>query len=191
MAIMDTYTINGITGKLVRMVDKNTAILFDGEENHTVKIEQSEPKDKKTCSNCKKEQPKENFKRYKNGNYTLMCNKCRTMVYKANKHPEVKPKPTKIEGEFLRVSEAEKASLEADMVNNPTHYNGVDGLTVRVVQENFVPKYESYGVMIASDVKDAIKYILRAPDKNGLEDLRKGRKMLDYAIAAMEQANET
>lgn len=187
MAITDTYTINGVTGSLIRMIDKDTVVLFDGKENRIVKIDSSEKKVKKTCSNCKKEEPIINFKRYKNGNYTLMCNKCRTMVYKANKNPEVKPEPTKVVGEILKVPAVDKPVVKVDMVNDPTHYDGIDGLTVRTVQENFVPKYEKYGVMIASDIKDSIKYVLRAPDKNGLEDLRKGRKMLDYAIEALER----
>ena len=188
MAIMDTYRIGGVTGKLVRQVDKDTVVLYDGKNNIEVKIPKGQEPKKglKACSNCKKEQSITNFKRYKNGNYTSMCEKCRKMVYKANKQPKIKPEPTKVEGEILKVPSVEKPVDKTDKVNNPAHYDGIKGLTVRTVQENFVPKYEKYGVMIASDIKDAIKYILRAPNKNGLEDLRKSRKMLDYAIGAME-----
>ena len=69
-----------------------------------------------------------------------------------------------------------------DLVNHPSHYQGLNGLEVREVMENFVPKYYRYGGLVACDIKDAIKYILRAPDKNGLEDLKKAQRMIKYAI---------
>lgn len=71
---------------------------------------------------------------------------------------------------------------EQDMVNHPSHYRGLKGLEVREVMENFVPKYDRYGGLVSCDIKDAIKYILRAPDKNGLEDLEKAQRMIKYVI---------
>ena len=73
-----------------------------------------------------------------------------------------------------------------DLVNRPSHYQGMKGLEVREVMENFVPKYARYGGLVACDIKDAIKYILRAPDKNGLEDLKKAQRMIKYAIDSLE-----
>ncbi|XJS09862.1 DUF3310 domain-containing protein [Aerococcaceae bacterium WGS1372] len=73
-----------------------------------------------------------------------------------------------------------------DMVNHPSHYQGLKGLEVREVMENFVPKYSKYGGIVSSDAKDAIKYILRAPDKNGLEDLKKAQRMIEYMIDSLE-----
>lgn len=75
---------------------------------------------------------------------------------------------------------------QEDLVNHPSHYFGVLGLEVRGVQENFVPKYEKYGAMVVCDIKDSIKYLLRAPDKNGLEDLYKARNMIDHAIEGVK-----
>lgn len=72
-----------------------------------------------------------------------------------------------------------------DMVKNPRHYQGEHGLEVREVHKNFVPKYTKYGGIVASDVKDAIKYILRAPLKNGVEDIDKAINMLEYAKEGM------
>ena len=75
-----------------------------------------------------------------------------------------------------------------DLVNHPSHYQGLDGLEVREVMDNFVPKYYRYGGLVACDIKDAIKYILRAPDKNGLEDLKKAQRMIKYVIDNWEAA---
>ena len=79
-----------------------------------------------------------------------------------------------------------------DLVNHPSHYKGVMGLETRDVQKNFVPKYEKYGVMVMCDIKDSIKYITRAPDKNDVEDINKAIRMLQYAKEGMERSiNET
>ena len=75
-----------------------------------------------------------------------------------------------------------------DLVNHPSHYQGLKGLEVREVMENFVPKYDRYGGLISCDIKDAMKYILRAPDKNGLEDLKKAQRMIKYVIDNWEVA---
>lgn len=74
---------------------------------------------------------------------------------------------------------------QKDMVKHPLHYQGRRGLEAREVHENFVPKYEKYGVMVASDIKDSIKYILRAPEKNGVQDIDKAINMLQYAKRGM------
>ena len=84
------------------------------------------------------------------------------------------------------ICDVEEDECEHDPVNHPEHYKGLEGLEVRTVQENFVPKYEKYGVMVACDIKDSIKYILRAPDKGGVEDLKKAVRMLNYAIEGWE-----
>ena len=40
-------------------------------------------------------------------------------------------------------------------------------------------------------IKDVLKYVLRAPSKgNQLEDLKKARKYLDFAISELENRNE-
>ena len=77
-----------------------------------------------------------------------------------------------------------------DLVNHPSHYQGLNDLEVREVMDNFVPKYYRYGGLVACDIKDAIKYILRAPDKNGLEDLKKAQRMIKYVIDSMEGENK-
>ena len=74
---------------------------------------------------------------------------------------------------------------KTDMVKHPSHYQGEHGLEAREVHENFVPKYSKYGGIVASDIKDAIKYILRAPNKNEVEDIDKAINMLEYAKEGM------
>lgn len=77
-----------------------------------------------------------------------------------------------------------------DMVKNPVHYQGEHGLEVREVQKNFVPKYSKYGGLVASDIKDSIKYILRAPEKNEVEDIDKAMNMLGYAREGMLKSGQ-
>lgn len=77
-----------------------------------------------------------------------------------------------------------------DMVNHPEHYQGLDGLEVDEVMQNFIPKYEnSYvGAMICN----VLKYILRAPSKGKqLEDLKKAKVNLEFAINKLEKLNES
>lgn len=74
-----------------------------------------------------------------------------------------------------------------DNVDSPKHYIGLLNLEVRIVHLNFVPKFLKWGVMACADAKDIIKYILRAPEKNGLEDLKKARKHLNWLIEEVEK----
>ncbi len=78
---------------------------------------------------------------------------------------------------------------DKDMVNHPQHYKGIYGLEVIEVMRNFISKYQNayVGAMICS----VLKYILRAPSKGKqLEDLKKARKHLDFAIEELEKLNE-
>ena len=81
-------------------------------------------------------------------------------------------------------------SQEIDMVNKPKHYIGINGLEVREVHENFVPKYEKYGAIVACDAKDAMKYVMRAPEKNEAEDIKKAIRHLQWALEGMEREAE-
>lgn len=70
-------------------------------------------------------------------------------------------------------------------VNKPSHYIGVNGMEVEEVLQNFLPKYKD--PYMSHRVGSAIEYQLRAPEKNGLEDLKKARKNLDQAIEYAER----
>ena len=70
-----------------------------------------------------------------------------------------------------------------DKVNNPSHYKGKFGLEAIDVVRNFA------GILTAVQGfywGNAIKYLLRFQGKNGLEDLKKARKNLDWLIEEME-----
>lgn len=77
-----------------------------------------------------------------------------------------------------------------DMVNHPEHYQGLDGLEVDEVMQNFIPKYEnSY---VGAMIFNVLKYILRAPAKGKqLEDLKKAQKNLKFAIKQLEKLDES
>lgn len=73
--------------------------------------------------------------------------------------------------------------VEEDKVNNPSHYKGKFGLEAIDVVRNFA------GNLTAAQGfywGNAIKYMLRFQKKNGLEDLKKARKNLDWLIEEME-----
>lgn len=72
-----------------------------------------------------------------------------------------------------------------DNVNNPSHYQGRYGMQSIDVLRNFMTDEELKGFYMGN----SLKYILRHPKKNGLEDLKKARKNLDWLIEEMEHEN--
>lgn len=76
--------------------------------------------------------------------------------------------------------------IEEDKVNNPNHYKGAFGLEAIDVVRNFMTTEEIRGFYKGN----TLKYILREAKKNGLEDLKKARKNLDWLIEEMEDENE-
>lgn len=76
--------------------------------------------------------------------------------------------------------------IEEDKVNSPNHYKGKFGLEAIDVVRNFMTTEEIRGFYKGN----TLKYILREAKKNGLEDLKKARKNLDWLIEEMERGNE-
>ena len=82
----------------------------------------------------------------------------------------------------------EKSKIK-EAVKHPKHYQGIYqgiyGLEVFTVMDNFIPKYEnSFDGYIAGNV---LKYVLRAPSKGKmLEDLKKAKEHLDLLIERLE-----
>lgn len=70
-----------------------------------------------------------------------------------------------------------------DKVNNPSHYKGKFGLEAIEVVRNFAGNLTAVQGFYWGN---AIKYLLRFQGKNGLEDLKKARKNLDWLIEEME-----
>ena len=69
-----------------------------------------------------------------------------------------------------------------DNVNKPSHYQGRFGMESIDVLRNFMTDEE----LRRFSMGNSLKYILRHPKKNGLEDLKKARKNLDWLIEEME-----
>lgn len=76
------------------------------------------------------------------------------------------------------------AVVEDDVVNNPSHYQGRNGLEAIEVVREFAPcpEYVEGGYWF-----NTLKYLLRYHKKNGVEDLKKARKNLDWLIEELEK----
>lgn len=70
-----------------------------------------------------------------------------------------------------------------DPVNKPSHYMLGD-IEVKDIIAIVADKYHKGSV--AHNVASALEYQMRAPSKNGLEDIKKARKCLDFAIENWE-----
>jgi hypothetical protein len=73
-----------------------------------------------------------------------------------------------------------------DSVNNPKHYQGRYGMQSIDALRNFMTSEQLKGFYLGN----ALKYQLRFQKKNGLEDLKKARKNLDWLIEEVEKVNE-
>nr|WP_297394465.1 DUF3310 domain-containing protein [uncultured Peptostreptococcus sp.] len=76
---------------------------------------------------------------------------------------------------------------ENDIVNSPAHYK-LDGLDIEskdVIKSVLGTKGYVYWAC-----GNAMKYIFRWEKKNGLEDLKKARKNLDFAIETLENVGD-
>ena len=75
-----------------------------------------------------------------------------------------------------------ETTINPDNANHPAHYmEAID------VIEAFT--YGLYGIY-ATDTANVIKYILRWPRKNGLEDLKKAQWYLNNLIKKVEEAQK-
>ena len=66
-----------------------------------------------------------------------------------------------------------------DMVNSPSHYM-LGNHEVKDIVSLVADKYHKGSV--AHNIASALEYQMRAPEKNGLEDIKKARKCLDFAV---------
>ena len=71
-----------------------------------------------------------------------------------------------------------------DIVKQPNHYIGDNGLEVEEVLRNFIPRYEN--AYVAHRVASAIEYLLRSPLKNGRQDLEKARYNIEQALQHLD-----
>lgn len=78
--------------------------------------------------------------------------------------------------------ECEGQETQFDNVTNPKHYQGIHGLEAIEVHKNFLTEEELRGYYKGN----ALKYLLRERNKNGLEDLKKARQHLNWLILLEE-----
>ena len=74
---------------------------------------------------------------------------------------------------------------EIDNVNKPNHYQGRYRMESIDALRNFMTDEQLKGFYLGN----ALKYLLRHQKKNGLEDLKKARKNLDWLIEELENGN--
>lgn len=74
-----------------------------------------------------------------------------------------------------------------DNVNKPSHYQGKNGMEAIDVVRNFIGQLTGVSAFYWGN---SMKYLLRFQSKNGLEDLKKARKNLDWLIEEMEKEND-
>ena len=87
-----------------------------------------------------------------------------------------------IDGAFVK----DEDYFISDNVNKPSHYQGSKGLESIEVIDNFI------GNLIGKAAwcwGNTIKYLLRFQKKNGIEDLKKARKNLDWLIEEQKHEN--
>ncbi len=92
-------------------------------------------------------------------------------------------------GEITSISFEEAMDLvENDMINQPPHYVGKQGLEVEAVLQNFIPRYED--PYVGHRVASAIEYLLRSPLKNQRQDIEKAGKNIQQALAYLDMTEE-
>ena len=72
---------------------------------------------------------------------------------------------------------------QIDNVNKPNHYQGRFGMESIDALRNFMTPEQLKGFFLGN----ALKYQLRFQKKNGLEDLKKARKNLNWLIEEVEK----
>ena len=65
-----------------------------------------------------------------------------------------------------------------DMVNSPSHYNQGKIEAIVIIEQIA----SAYPIKVALSIGNTVKYLIRAPFKNGVEDLKKAAWYLDRAI---------
>lgn len=73
---------------------------------------------------------------------------------------------------------------DGDAIRHVKHYFGIFDLEVETVLQNFIPKFQD--AYIGHRVASAVEYLLRSPEKNGIEDVKKAHRNLEQAIEHYE-----
>ncbi|EMZ6974942.1 DUF3310 domain-containing protein [Staphylococcus pseudintermedius] len=81
---------------------------------------------------------------------------------------------------YLIPSNTKIATHERPAIKKPHHYVFEDGTEAIKIINMLVKRYKQSTV--AAQIYNAIKYIIRAPFKNGVEDLKKAKESINFAI---------
>lgn len=84
--------------------------------------------------------------------------------------------------DFMKVNEP--FIRKVDMVDQPSHYQ-FDKFNAHAIIEAVGKTYKSASVFY--HVGNALKYLMRSPRKNGLEDLKKAKQSIEFAIKSWEE----
>ena len=77
------------------------------------------------------------------------------------------------------------SGFREDVINDPSHYQILDGAGELICEVRDVQSHVSQGLagMDAGDMNNAVKYLLRSPFKGKfVEDLKKARRFIDWLI---------
>jgi len=90
--------------------------------------------------------------------------------------------------EFIKELECEPCDPvpndDGDAIRHVKHYFGIFNLEVETVLQNFIPKFQD--AYIGHRVASAVEYLLRSPEKNGIEDVKKAHRNLEQVIEHYE-----
>lgn len=79
--IGELLTIGDVTGRVIRMTDPGTVVLFDGKQNHSLKLPDinvmKRNEEQRVCSRCAKEKPISEFRQFQSERISKMCDDCR------------------------------------------------------------------------------------------------------------------
>lgn len=75
-----------------------------------------------------------------------------------------------------------------ETIKRPKHYIGDNGLEVNEVLAEFLNRYDN--PLLAHYVANAIEYLLRAPSKNGANDVRKAHYNLSLAVEVIDRESK-
>lgn len=86
--------------------------------------------------------------------------------------------------EWTPVQNADEYEMVKETVNHPDHYQSTNGIEVIDVIDAFTSDLNG---VEAFDTGNAIKYICRWHNKNGLEDLKKAQWYIEHLIDHLEK----
>ncbi|HEC2229106.1 TPA: DUF3310 domain-containing protein [Staphylococcus delphini] len=85
------------------------------------------------------------------------------------------------ETEWYKIpSNTKIATHETSEIKKPHHYMFEDGTEAIKIINMLVKRYKQ--TIVAAQIYNAIKYIIRAPFKNGVKDLKKAKESINFAI---------